>query len=310
MSTIGFDIPILFLVYNRPAMTEAVFATLRELRPSRLFIAADGPRKHRPTDAVTCARVREIVSRVDWPCEVKTLFREENLGTKYAVSGAIDWFFQQVDAGIVLEDDCLPTRSFYTFCASMLSRYASDERIMHINGTNFLHGKQFRFAGSYYYSKLPHPWGWATWKRAWDRYDFAMSAFERFESEHWISRLSDNPVNQHAYLELLQKTRRGEIDTWDYQWFYSIWLHDGLVITPVNNMVTNLGFGAEATNTTYTNTRLGGMKRHELNELAVDDSRTVNRDADAYAMAVKLNEGRARFLDRIIHKLKSIVSPG
>ena len=308
MSTSGFDIPVLFLVYNRPSMTETVFQVLRELRPSRLFLSADGPRTDRPQDALLCANVREIVTKVDWPCEVKTLFRSENLGSKFAVSGALDWFFEHVEAGIILEDDCLPTAGFFTYCAEMLNRYATDDRIMHVNGTNFLRGKEFHFQGSYYYSKLPHPWGWASWRRAWKRYDFKREHFELFASEGMIRRLTENPFYQGAYLKLLTEAKKGLIDCWDYQWFYTIWLNDALVITPARNMVTNLGFGADATNTTYTDTRLGGMKRHELRRLTYDDSGLVNRAADAYAMQIKFSEGQFTLISRIYRKLRSMIN--
>ena len=144
---------ILFLVFNRPLLTQAVFDTIKKSRPSRIFIAADGPRKNNESDAILCKKVRDVVNQVDWDCEIKTLFREENLGCRTAITSAIDWFFDHTDAGIILEDDCLPSESFFNFCALTLEKYKSNEKIMQINGS--FHLSQFKsFDESYYFSKL------------------------------------------------------------------------------------------------------------------------------------------------------------
>jgi GT2 family glycosyltransferase len=155
--------PVLLIVFRRPDATRRVCATLRQARPEKLFVAADGPRPNRPDEAEQCREARRIATAVDWPCEVKTLFRDDNLGCGRAVSSAIRWFFDQVEEGIVLEDDCLPEASFFPYCAELLARYRHDTRVMHIAGYNPLpHGYG---DGSYYFSRLMQCWGWATWKR-------------------------------------------------------------------------------------------------------------------------------------------------
>lgn len=152
---------VLFLVFNRPETTKTVFEAIRKAKPKRLYIAADGPRKHREGENEKVSSVRQIVTYVDWPCDVKTLFRDENLGCKSAVSGAITWFFNHEEEGIILEDDCLPHPDFFPFCESLLKRYANDERIWVITGNNFQNGIQ-RGEASYYFSRYNHVWGWAS----------------------------------------------------------------------------------------------------------------------------------------------------
>ena len=162
--------PILFLIFNRPETTKKVFSAIKEVQPPRLYIAADGPRSEQPDEADHCELARTIATKVDWDCEVKTLFRDQNLGIRIAVSQAIDWFFEQEPEGIILEDDCLPDQSFFWFCKELLEKYRNDTRIMHIGGTNFQFGKN-RTNYSYYFSRYAHIWGWASWRRAWEYYD-------------------------------------------------------------------------------------------------------------------------------------------
>ena len=161
--------PVLFLVFNRPDTTEKVFEAIRQAKPQKLFVAADGPRGNRLGEKEKCEQVRKIATTVDWDCEVKTLFREKNLGCKFAVSSAIDWFFKNVEEGIVLEDDCLPSQSFFWFCQELLERYRNDERVMLIGGNN--RGVDFLKNHSYFFSKYVQIWGWATWRRSWEKYD-------------------------------------------------------------------------------------------------------------------------------------------
>ena len=148
---------ILFLVFNRLDTASRVFEAIRESRPSRLYIAADGPRPHKPKEFEACQAVRDLATQVDWPCEVYTLFRNENLGCAKAVKGAIDWFFEHEDEGIILEDDCLPRPEFFSFCSAMLDRWRNSEEIMMISGTNYLFGQVIE--EKYYFSKVPFIWG-------------------------------------------------------------------------------------------------------------------------------------------------------
>ena len=240
--------PILFLIFNRPDTTAQVFSAIAKAKPRHLFIAADGSRSDREEEIEKCRETRDIIKRIDWECDVKTLFRDENLGCKVAVSSAITWFFEYVEAGIILEDDCLPSDTFFSFCTELLEKYVDDERVMMISGNNFQDGIR-RGDASYYFSRIPHIWGWATWRRAWQLYDVKMSSFPEFLVEGSIKRVSNNVDVQNFHLSSFIATYEGRIDTWDYQWQYAIFSCGGLSICPQVNLVSNIGFGFDATHT-------------------------------------------------------------
>lgn len=242
------ETPVLFLVFNRPHTTQRVFEKIREAKPKQLFVAADGPRTYKEGEAEKCAKVRSLIlDNIDWDCDVTTLFREENLGCKIAVSSAISWFFDHVEEGIILEDDTLPTISFFSFCSQMLSTYRSDKNIMHISGCD-LRFKPDGTRYSYYFSKYPFIWGWATWRRAWkNHYDVKMSDLPSRSKN--LKKIFTRSTEEVFWLNLLSKVYRNEIDTWDYQWCYAIWKTKGICITPCANLVSNIGFGVDATHT-------------------------------------------------------------
>jgi len=244
----NFYIPILFITFNRPHLTMQVFAAIRKARPKQLFIAADGARKGKNEDINKCKKTREIVQKIDWPCEVKTLFQDENLGCKYNVSGAINWFFENVEMGIILEDDCLPSQSFFKFCAELLEKYKDDNRIMLISGFN----KQDKWRASeedYFFSNLGGIWGWASWKRAWNLYDLEMSLLEKSIKNNSLIHLLGKKLGKIRE-EQLNKCKKENIDTWDYQWGFTRHINSGLSCVPTKNLIKNIGFGIDATHTT------------------------------------------------------------
>ncbi|SEW49657.1 hypothetical protein [Chitinophaga arvensicola] len=231
--------PVLFLIFNRPEQSLAVFEQIRRQQPEQLFIAADGPREDKPGEAALCEATRKaVMDQIDWSCSVQTLFRSRNLGCGKAVSSAIDWFFSQVTEGIILEDDCVPDHSFFPFCTTLLARYRFNDDVMHINGSNY-QGGITRGEGSYYFSRYAHVWGWASWRRAWKHYDFSLRRYEN---------LSRDGLNTFLRSEL-QSIYKGQTDTWDIQWFMSIWFKQGKVITPNVSLIRNIGFGEAATHT-------------------------------------------------------------
>lgn len=238
--------PVLFLVFNRPDTTARVLQAIREAAPPRLYIAADGPRPNRGGEAERCVEVRRIVSNIDWPCEVRTLFRDQNLGCKMAVSGAIDWFFEHEEEGIILEDDVLPDATFFPFCDELLERYRNDERIMAISGNNPLSGYT-QFEADYFFSSLVHVWGWATWRRAWAQYDVSMKDWPSWQAK--LSDFGQGLLFRKYWKMLFDATYAGQFNTWDYQWIFTIWKHNGLSATASKNLTGNLGFGEGATHT-------------------------------------------------------------
>lgn len=241
---------VLFLVFNRPDTTRQVFEAIRAARPLRLYVAADGPRATRSSEIERCEEVRRIATEVDWPCEVKTLFRTENLGCKVGVSSGIDWFFENEEEGIILEDDVLPLPGFFGYCDELLERYRDDQRIGLISGCNLI-SKQFAPEESYFFSRYNHIWGWASWRRAWQHYDVTMQTWPAWRDSAAIKQTSNGDVYfEHYWREIFDRVEQGLIDTWDYQWTYACWSKNMISILPKYNQVYNLGFGQDATHTT------------------------------------------------------------
>ncbi|MBM4126892.1 MAG: glycosyltransferase family 2 protein [Nitrospira sp.] len=239
--------PVAFIIFNRPDTTERVFAEIAKAKPPKLLVVADGPRENRAGEAEKCAATRAIIDRVDWDCEVLRNYSDRNLGCKRRVSGGIDWVFEQVEEAIILEDDCLPDPTFFRFCQEMLERYRHDARVGMISGNNFFLGK-FAIAESYYFSRYTHIWGWATWRNRWQgMYDVDMTDWPRVRDEDelkaWVGQ------EAHYWAESFEKTYRGHIDTWDHQWSFCNFAHRRLSVMPAVNLISNIGFGVEATHT-------------------------------------------------------------
>lgn len=259
----AFDIPILFILFNRPDHAGVVFAQIRAAKPARLFVAIDGPRAHRADDPEKVAGCLDLLQQIDWPCDVQTLIRSENLGCGKAVSSAITWFFERVEMGIILEDDCVPTPDFFTYCRALLLRHEHNPAVMHIGGVNLQQGN-WRGAGSYYFTRICHIWGWATWRRAWNLYDFAMGSFPQFKLENSIQNILTEPEDQAYWLRAFQNVHDRQLDTWDYQWVYAVWTNRGLAALPNVNLIRNIGFDETATHTKVRDLRLGDWATGEL----------------------------------------------
>jgi hypothetical protein len=234
----AFDTPILFLIFNRPDETRRVFSQIKKIKPKFLYIVADGPRNK--NEEKLCEKTRLLViNNINWKCEVKTLFRRKNLGCGVAIHQAINWFFKEVDRGIILEDDCYPDLSFFYFCQKMLNKYEDIDHVMHISGSQFLPSTAFK--NSYQFSSYPSIWGWATWKRAWKKYDFKI--YEN-EEVHKFKLQKENAFSlSEVCLRFLQLKllKKHFIDTWDYQWYFSIMLEKGITIRPRKNLTKNIG---------------------------------------------------------------------
>lgn len=237
------EVPVVFLIYNRPELAKKTLDRIREAKPKRLYLVGDGPKSEDETLEVI--RCRELVtSGVDWDCEVKTNFSEQNLGLAERVSSGISWAFESCDRAIILEDDCIADETFFEFCREMLHRYEADERVVAVTGNNFQNGKRRGF-GSYYFSMFPHCWGWATWKNRWDSYDHSMDAWAGARA--FLSSFKSQALLEYWEARYLQVKER-EVDSWAYRWVFSCWARNGLTVTPGSNLVENIGFGESATN--------------------------------------------------------------
>lgn len=302
--------PVLFLVFNRLETTKQVFAQIRKAQPRQLFIGADGARVGKEGEAEKVQAVRQyILDNIDWDCEVQTLFREQNLGCGKAVSEAITWFFDNVEQGIILEDDILPEDSFFLFCEELLERYKHEERIMHITGFNF---QQQNWGNpSYYFSAYATSiWGWATWRRAWQQYDAQMLGWQSFldtpEAKEIL--IFDSVIQHYTYEFGLVMSKKH--DTWDYQWLYSFWKNKGLSIIPNANFIQNIGFGEDATHTTNTqNNFMQNITYHNI-VFPLQHPTTVerNKEADKNRLYSKyLSAKRINYFNKIISTIKKIL---
>ncbi|MEX2150264.1 MAG: hypothetical protein WD793_08605 [Steroidobacteraceae bacterium] len=240
--------PVLLVAFNRPDTTQRVLETLRAALPAKVYFAVDGPRQDRAGDADAVQRVRDLACRMDWGCEVRTLFAEGNLGCKVAVSRAISWFFSEVDAGIILEDDCIAHPSFFPFAAALLERYRDDERVVMISGDNFQQGRR-RAAYSYYFSRYTHIWGWATWRRAWRLYDHGMASWPELRDRGWLMEVLRDRAAVDYWTRVFDETHAERNSSWAYRWMFSAWSQSGLSVLPRVNLVSNIGFGERATHT-------------------------------------------------------------
>jgi hypothetical protein len=242
------DTPILLLIFNRPEITQCSFNRLREFKPKFLFIAADGPRPNNEKDKIKCQETRKIFDLIDWDCDIKRLYREKNLGCKVAVSSAITWFFEHVEQGIILEDDCIPEPYFFSYAESLLDIYKHDEKIMHIGGNNF-QSKIINKDLGYYFSMYNHCWGWATWRRAWCSYCKDFESLN-IKNTNKILNYYNATLKEKMYWNTVFKLASHDIyNSWAVRWTYSVWKNKGYAIVPSINLVNNLGFGIESTHT-------------------------------------------------------------
>ncbi len=296
--------PILFIIFRRPETTKRVFDAIRKARPSQLFVSADGPRPDRPDETLLCQQTREIIKQIDWPCDFKTNFYEQNQGLKRGVTGAITWFFSFVEEGIILEDDCLPHHDFFKYSALALQKFRNDARIFHIGAVNFQPQAQKR-PGSWYYSRYNHVWGWATWKRSWDKYNAELTSLEDFLVEARKTKFWDSKKEEKYWSKIFRATKAGKINTWDYQWNFSMWAAGCLCVTPGVNLVENIGFGAGATNTQFLSRKDQTPAVTELGE--IQENPWVLRDeiADRYTFKTKY---WGSFWERSYHRIRKILS--
>lgn len=241
------DTAVLFLIFNRPNTTQQVFRAIHKAKPPRLYIAADGPRKGHKNDIARCNKVREIATNIDWECEVRTLFRNNNQGCKLAVNSAIDWFFENESQGIILEDDCLPSQSFFWYCEDLLNKFKNDNRIFIISGYN----KQNQWAvkgSSYFYSNFGGIWGWASWRRAWTHNELAMTDLDKYIMQDKFTHLLGKKVGAMRQREI-ENVKKYNINTWAYPWAYTRHKNGGLACVPTKSLIKNIGFGNDATHT-------------------------------------------------------------
>ncbi len=296
--------PIAFFIFNRPDLTQTTFEAIARMKPAKLLVVADGARSIE--EAEKCRATREVIEQVDWKCEVLTDYSEKNLGCKKRVASGINWVFSKVEEAIILEDDCLASPSFFEYCQTLLERYRNDKRVMHIGGGNFLFN-QVKLDSSYYFSRYSFAgYGWATWRRAWQLYDPDMTSWTAFRDSGNLDLLFEDAYERDYWRSILERTWSGDIDTWDFQWFYTCWMNGGLCALPNVNLVANLGFRADATHThtAYERSYLATIEAGDLGEITHPQFMVRHRLADIYAFETYFGRNNLDRGDERIIKLR------
>lgn len=273
--------PILFLVFNRPHLTAQSFEAIRKAKPLKLYISCDGPRLNKVGEKKLVNKVRNIVKKVDWPCQVKKLYQSKNLGCSYGVSTALNWFFEHEKQGIILEDDNLPHKDFFFFCETLLNRYKNNKKISTISGDNFQNGIR-RGKASYYFSKYFHGWGWATWRREWKFYDKKIRFFPKWiDSIDWKNKFPDKVERKYWY-KIFKMMHETDFDSMAYPFQASIMYRNGLNIVPNVNLVSNIGYGEDATHTKKKNDQESNIPTKSIHKLIHPKKILINHHADNY----------------------------
>ncbi len=258
----GLHTPVAVFLFNRPERTAEVLGAVRKARPRQLLLVADGPRPDVPGEREQCAAARAVFDGIDWECDITTDFAPANLGLKERFDTGLNWVFEQVERAIILEDDCLPGLDFFLFCQELLERYAGEERVFSISGRQHCPALANN-PNSYYFSRYPMIWGWATWRRAWRQHDPAMGGWPAARAAGWLTRTLDDPAAAQYWSYIFETTYQKR-HTWDYGWVFSSWLHDALSIHPRVNLVRNTGFGPDSTHTRDAGHRLGNLQIEAL----------------------------------------------
>ena len=273
--------PVIFIIFNRPEVTERVFAEIAKARPSTLLVIADGPRPERSHEENLCRLARQVVERITWPCKVFSNYSDHNLGCKSRIASGLDWAFSIVEEGIILEDDCLPAEDFFRYCDLMLDRYRDNNYIGMISGNNFQDGV-IRGDGDYYFSRYCHIWGWATWARAWRKYDVEITQWPMLRAQGWLKTFEFSLDERKYWARSFNRVYDGKLDTWDHQWTMACWLENMISVMPNKNLISNIGFGAEATHT-MAEGKFSKMEIKKINfPLKHPSTIAVNHEADSY----------------------------
>lgn len=292
--------PTLLVYFNRPEILRRNLAGLAGIAPRVLFVAADGPRAGNLEDQANTERCHQLIAElVKWPCEIKVLRSTVNYGVDVWLPKAIDWFFSEVDEGIILEDDCLVSTSFFKFAAQLLAEYRDVPHVMNISAPNFQRRKWGD--GDFYFSSYPSNWGWATWRRAWKAFDASMDGLDEFVVRGLPKIIPANDERRY-WVRFFRGLRSGRYSYWDAKWVYSIWKAGGVSITPNVNLVTNVGFGSDATHTRRRDVAMG----MQVGELAFPLRRPSNeleisRGADRHLY-------ETRYRPRILARVEAVLN--
>ena len=302
-----FETPILLIVFNRSETTRQILEVIRRIQPRHLFIAADGPRADHPDDIERCSATRSVAEQmINWPCELHLLFRDKNRGCGRGPAEAITWFFEHVEVGIILEDDCLPDLSFFPYCQELLATYRYNEQIFMITGTNALQ-KWGTNRGTYFFSYLAHSLGWASWRRAWQAFDYEMHEWQTEAGKKKVQNtLLNSKYYSHYEHEFTKYQSTKPDDVWDFQWLFARWINGGKTIVPSVNLISNIGFNAEATHSFYENDLLANLPVFTLQFPLTTPNQSINKFFDWYLFERFINQKKRTIFKKILLKFIKI----
>lgn len=303
MNKIGFQVPVVLVVFNRPDNTAIALAAIKKVQPAQLFIVADGPRHN--DERIKTDAVKQLLEVIDWPCEVFRNYATENMGCRMRLATGISWVFEQVEQAIILEDDCVPHPDFFIFCSAMLQKYQGVNEVMHISGNSFLPA-HINLPHSYYFTNYTFVWGWATWRRAWQQYDLEMNEWENILPPAQLIKKLGNQYAAAYWKGCFSAANAISFDSWDYQWTYSVWKAGGIAIAPSKNLVSNNGFDHQATHTKQANPLLSYLPTYPLDTLIHPEKIKVNKQADHWIRDHVYSPPPPSIFQRIAKKIKRI----
>lgn len=288
--------PILLLIFNRPETTALVFEQIRAIKPKRLYVGADGPRLNNRSDSENCERARQIATSVDWDCDVKTLFRKENLGCGIAVTTAIDWYFEQEENGIVLEDDTVPNLSFFRYCEEQLERHKNNSDIGIISGNNVVnHIWPVQIKDDFLYSGYTPIWGWASTRKNWQTFDYSLKSLDKNKLQNSLSKFFSNEEIVSHWMRIYKIYLDNGYNNWDFRFFLNQVYKNKLHIIPKTNLVKNIGFGENSTHTSSKENILNNLETFDFKPRSPAKKIIQNKKHDLilseYAYGIQIERG-------------------
>ena len=240
--------PVVLFIYRRSETSLRVLHRISQVKPSKLFLIADGPKGE--NEKKECFKTRRLIEdKIDWECKLRKVYAKANLGLAKRIQTGLDTVFNEVEKAIILEDDTLPDLSFFKFCEELLIRYENDKRIAHISGCNF-HTDGFEINTSYLFSSIINVWGWATWKRSWINFNISMPTWQKIDKNKFLSKWCVNKTHLKGTLDMFElHCNNNDPWAWSYQWIFACWEKNALSILPKINLVSNIGIGPSASNT-------------------------------------------------------------
>jgi hypothetical protein len=298
--------PVVLVIFNRPEETSMVLESIRAARPRSLFVISDGPRPHVSDDATKVLACRELISSIDWPCDVELNYSEENMGCRARIVSGLSWVFTKADRAIILEDDCLPSEDFFEFCESLLTKFENNYSVGSISGWNSF-PDQNEDTSDYYFSIYPRPWGWATWRRTWEIYEESICDDGQFLASKEFSGKTNSMASRRFWQMLSEQIARKSLDTWDVQLLFSFWRNNLVSVVPRLNLVRNIGFASTATHTKDPNTWYARVPASRLRmPLVHPKDFLVNKSKDK---ETEHREFRAGLLQFLIFRVARFVEP-